>query len=131
MSPPASSTTRGLRQTGEQRSRANGIGRASRSTPTVAHTNAAFTNSFAELLSLDIRWSELLPSFEQLDEILGDPAAALEAALSYLSDVSSLIDFDLAYFMQGVAELTAINFALALLKLLATYSCCLFALHVD
>eukprot|EP00966_Prymnesium_polylepis_P327270 7383151-Prymnesium_polylepis.1 len=98
--------------------------------PIVAEANAlnvAYSYMLEPISLLRIRWPSLLPSLERLGEILEDPGAAVEHVLSYLGNVVRFVNFDPEFFLKGIAELSAINVALNLLKLTATYLSKLFA----
>ena len=87
-----------------------------------------YSSSSVALSGLQLDWNGALPSFDELVEVLNDPAAALSSAVQRMVDLSSYAKFDPAYFSEGVQALTAINLVLSFVKLLATYGRKLFAL---
>ena len=88
----------------------------------------AYSHSFDSLLSLQIRLPNLLPSLERLVDIFEDPWAAFTQLIESLANVLQFVNFDPSYFLRSASVLSAVNFLLGLLKLLATYSSKAFAL---
>ena len=89
----------------------------------------AYTNSFAAALSLRLDFSALLPSFDALIEVLGDPLDALSALVEHVSHMSIYVEFDPSYFARNMEALSALNLVLGVLKLLAVYGQKAFALY--
>ena len=87
----------------------------------------AYTHSYGSLLSLQIRWPSLLPSLKRLAEIFEQPWAEFTQLLESLANVLQFVNFDPSYFLRSASALSAVNFVLGLLKLLATYSSKAFA----
>ena len=92
-----------------------------------APTATAYAYVLESVLTFRFRWPSLLPSLEMLGAVLNDPGGAIEELLTYLGSVVRFVNFDPEYFMRGIDTLSAVNFALSLLKLLATYSSKAFA----
>ena len=87
-----------------------------------------YTSSLAGLGASYLDWDGVLPSFDELLDVMGDPQAALSSVVERIANLSSYAELDPAYFFDGVQALQAINLVLSFVKLLATYGRKLFAL---
>ena len=81
----------------------------------------AYTHTLDALLALHLKWPELLPSLADVIAILEDPFSALNTGNERAIEAASSIQFDPLLFIQGAEALATVNFALAVLKVLATY----------
>ena len=91
----------------------------------IAITHASM---FEALGALQLDLDGVLPSLDELAEVLSDPAAALASVVERIANLSSYAELDPAYLAEGVGLLAAINLVLSFVKLLATYGRKLFAL---
>ena len=88
-----------------------------------------YANSLAALSGLQLDLGGILPSLDELVEVLSDPIGALSSVVQRIANLSSYAEFDPAYFAEGVQALEAINLVLSFIKLLATYGRKIFALY--
>ena len=87
-----------------------------------------YASTFEGLDTRQLDLNGLLPSLDELLDVLSDPAAALSGVAERIANLSSYADFDPSYFAQGVDALEAINMILSVIRLLATWGRKLFAL---
>ena len=87
-----------------------------------------YTSSFAGLSASHLDWDGVLPSFDEVLDVMSDPQAALSSVVECIANLSRYAEVDPAYLANGVRALQAINLVLSFVKLLATYARKLFAL---
>ena len=86
-----------------------------------------YADSFANLLTLRIDWSNLLPPLDEIFDFLQDPVPVLEELLQALASITRFLEFDPSYFVENIAALNLVNVVLGLLKVVATFGNKLFA----
>lgn len=91
-------------------------------------TAIAYASSLEVVSTMAFNWDGVLPSFEELAELLSDPVTAISDLFERLSDMSRYFEFDSRYFLKGAQATNALQLALGFVKLVAVYGRKLFAL---